>query len=221
MSQRSAHTSLARSPWRWARGIMAASRCGLRAPMRLRAVAMSRSASSRVRYSRGRRAALGRRRGGTFPFTVVGPLPCVTRFPSRLLGAGSRTFPFMGDNGKVASGGIGWLAHRPLREGGRGSGVELPWQARSWASPASQPSASRTPGASEERNVFCPRKAELTPTPQATSAVGSAHRNWPRGDKLGSRNRARERNAYDRWPCRRRRGAEERVVPWTRSAAAR
>jgi hypothetical protein len=83
---------------------MAASRCGLRAPMRLRAVAMSRSASSGVRYSRGRRAALGRRRGGTFPFTVVGPLPCVTRFPSRLLGAGSRTFPFTAEDGKVEVG---------------------------------------------------------------------------------------------------------------------
>jgi hypothetical protein len=105
MSQRSARTSLARSPWRWARGIMAASRCGLRAPMRLRAVAMSRSASSGVRYSRGRRAALGRRRGGTFPFTVVGPLPCVTRFPSRLLGAGSRTFPFRDQMRTVARGG--------------------------------------------------------------------------------------------------------------------
>src|SRR5918993_4417006 len=73
---------------------MVASRCGLRAPTRLRAATRRRLTSSAVRYSRGRRAALATRRGGTFPFTVVGLLPSFTREPLLLIGP-CPTFPFV------------------------------------------------------------------------------------------------------------------------------
>src|SRR5215218_8847951 len=80
--------------------IRVASRCGLRAPTRFRTVSMRSLTSSGVRYSRGRRAALDTRRGGTFPFTVIGPLPFLARGPLWLIGAAYPTFPFMAEDGK-------------------------------------------------------------------------------------------------------------------------
>src|SRR3712207_8982441 len=102
--------------------IIVASRWGWRAPWRFRAVTMRRSASSGVRYSRGRRAALATRRGGTFPFTVLGLSPSFTREPLRLMEPWYPTFPFMGGyrwrigqaaraakrEGRVVARGIAW-----------------------------------------------------------------------------------------------------------------
>src|SRR5215216_4528497 len=86
---------------------MVASRCGLRAPIRFRAVSMRSFTSSGVRYSRGRRAALDTRGGGIFPFTALGMLPFLAREPLRLIGVAYPTFPFIAQNGKVAAGRIG------------------------------------------------------------------------------------------------------------------
>src|SRR4051812_6001830 len=80
---------------------MVASRCGVRAPIRFCAVVIRSSTSSGVRYSRGRRSAFGRRRGGTFPFSVVGPLPSVTRKPLCFIGPAYTAFPFIDKIGKV------------------------------------------------------------------------------------------------------------------------
>src|SRR5215213_5235447 len=101
MSQRREQSSLAWSPCRKAKRIMVASRCGVRAPIRFCAVVIRRSTSSGVRYSRGRRSALERRRGGTFPFTVLGILPFLTRKPLCFIGPGYQTFPLSANNGTV------------------------------------------------------------------------------------------------------------------------
>jgi hypothetical protein len=77
---------------------------GLRAPVRFCTAATRRSTSSGVRYSRGRRSALGRRHGGTFPFTVVGLRPSFTREPFCLVGPWCPTFPFTAEDGKVEVG---------------------------------------------------------------------------------------------------------------------
>ena len=41
------------------------------------------------------------RRGGAFPFTVIGLLPFLTRKPLWLMDLAYQTFPFMAENGKV------------------------------------------------------------------------------------------------------------------------
>src|SRR4051794_34828834 len=62
---------------------------------------MSCPTSSRVRYSRGRRSALVTRRGGTFPFTMVGAAGGTAEIALRFIAPAYQTFPFMGGNGKV------------------------------------------------------------------------------------------------------------------------
>jgi hypothetical protein len=70
ISHRNAHASAGRSPCRNPMSIIVASRCPYRP--RLCAVSMSSSTSLTVRYSRGRRAVLQTRRGGTVLFTAIG-----------------------------------------------------------------------------------------------------------------------------------------------------
>jgi hypothetical protein len=80
-------------PCRYATKIIVASRCPYRP--RSRAAFRSSSTSLGVRYSRGRRAALICRRGGTVPFSMFGSGRRRIGFVLEMRKLGSMTVPFM------------------------------------------------------------------------------------------------------------------------------